>query len=151
MKSKIIVSLVVFLLVSGSMLPNIPVSEREALITLYNATDGDNWEMNDNWKNGGVFSPPGTENTWYGVTCDAANIMVVEIRLRYNNLNGTIPPEMGDFSYLEYLSFWGNQLTGEIPPELGNLFNLEKMFLCSNQLTGPIPPELGQLSSANTI
>ena len=165
----------VFLLVSGSMLPNIPVSEREALITLYNATDGDNWEKNDNWKSGGVFSPPETENTWYGVTCDAANTMVVEIDINSNNLNGTIPPEMENFSNLEYLFLghnlisgtippelgnlsnlkylylWGNQLSGEIPPELGNLSSLEKMWLCSNQLTGPIPPELGQLNNAHTI
>ncbi|MER2529260.1 MAG: hypothetical protein ABTR07_15155 [Candidatus Competibacter denitrificans] len=43
----------------------IPLAERDALIALYNSTDGDNWTIKTNW-NGAA----GTECTWAGVTCD---------------------------------------------------------------------------------
>ena len=176
MRSKqIVLWLLFFLLIPGIILPDIPAVEREALIALYNATGGDNWRRNDNWKTGGVFSPPGTENTWWGITCDAANTMVIEIYFRRNNLQGTIPGEIGNFSCLEELNLLVNslpgsippeignltnlrilrcigcQLTGSIPPELGNCINLELLQIFGNQLTGSIPAELGNLSSATKI
>ena len=42
----------------------IPQSEREALISLYNATNGDDWTNSDSWT-----GAPGTECDWHGVTC----------------------------------------------------------------------------------
>ena len=66
-------------------------------------------------------------------------------------MTGTIPPELGNLSNLEFLRLYGNQLTGPIPPELGNLSNLETLWLGDNQLTGTIPPELGNLSNLKDL
>jgi hypothetical protein len=70
-----------------------------------------------------------------------------ELSLNYNDLTGTIPPEIGNLINLTKLEFVNNQLTGEIPPEIGNLTNLTRLNLSENQLTGEIPPEVGNLTN----
>ncbi|MFC1850019.1 hypothetical protein ACFL27_07500 [candidate division CSSED10-310 bacterium] len=59
----------------------IPLAEREALIALYYNTNGASWRDNKNW-----LGEMGTECTWSGITCDAAQTTVVEIDLTANNL-----------------------------------------------------------------
>ncbi|MDH3369340.1 MAG: hypothetical protein OEO20_15965 [Gemmatimonadota bacterium] len=68
-----------------------------------------------------------------------------------NNLNGSIPPELGNLSNLRDLGIQVNQLSGPIPAELGNLKKLEVLLLNGNQLTGQIPAELGGLSALQDL
>jgi Leucine-rich repeat (LRR) protein len=128
----------------------IPPQERAALIALYNSTDGDNWTDNSGWKKPPLasdgFALPGRENTWLGITCDPGNTTVQMINLSENNLNGTLPPELGNLPNLQDLALGLNQLSGNIPPELGNLTKLHFLSFYSNQLNGNIPPELGNLA-----
>ncbi|MFX0205849.1 MAG: leucine-rich repeat domain-containing protein [Candidatus Hodarchaeota archaeon] len=126
-----------FFLRANSAFGIIPQEERDALIALYISTDGDNWDRKDNW-----LGPPGTEDTWYGIT--VTNDYVTSVFLKSNNLIGSIPPEFGNLTSLQELQLDFNQLTGSVPPELGNLLNLQYLDLHSNQLTG-IPSELGNL------
>ena len=114
--------------------------DRNALVALYNATDGSNWTNRANWLSDGPL------DNWYGVTSDA-NGRVTGVNLNYNDLAGEIPVELGNLSNLLSLDLGSNQLTGPIPVELGNLSNLLSLDLGSNQLTGPIPVELGNLSN----
>ncbi|MCY3944229.1 MAG: hypothetical protein OXG18_10800, partial [Gemmatimonadetes bacterium] len=114
--------------------------DRPVLEILYDELDGGNWTDNTNW----LTDAPIDE--WYGVSTGAGG-RVDTLDLSYNSLMGEIPPELGDLSNLEMLSFEGDSLTGEIPPELGDLSNLEIMWLGFSSLTGDIPPELGDLSS----
>lgn len=130
---------------------DIPEVQRNALIALYNSTNGDSWNnKNDIWKMEPLhtdgFAMPGTETNWHGVTCDENNTMVVGVDLNNNNLSGTLPAELGDLSNLTYLNLASNQLSGTIPSELGKLSGLKELDLHSNQLTG-IPPELADLSN----
>src|ERR1700720_3494869 len=64
----------------------IPDAERQALISLYDATAGDSWTNKTGWK-----GAAGTECTWFGVTCDSAGATVGGINLGSNNLAGTFP------------------------------------------------------------
>ena len=83
------------------------------------------------------FAMPGTENGWFGITCNVGNTTVEGISFDYNYyLSGSIPPELGNLYNLERLRINSNQLTGSIPPELGNLSNLQDLDLYRNQLTG---------------
>ena len=123
----------------------VPEVQRNALISLYNSTNGDNWDDNSGWKTNGEFSPPGTEGNWHGITVSGDHVS--EIDLSNNNLAGAIPVELGDLSNLIHLNLSFNQLGGNITPELGNLLYLESINLSSNQLVGSLPPELGNLSS----
>ena len=117
--------------------------DRQALIALYNATDGANWANNQNWLSD---EPLGD---WYGVTVSDGR--VTELNLRGNQLTGSIPAELGNLSSLTWLNLGGNQLTGSIPPELGDLVKLTWVDLWDNQLTGSIPVELGKLSSLSEL
>ena len=99
----------------------------------------------------------------------------MHIWLHDNNLTGTLPPELGNFPYLETfmldqnaiggpiphsignlsilhdLSLDLNALTGSIPPELGNLTNLTQLSLSNNNLSGPLPEALGNLTKLQEL
>ena len=117
--------------------------DRQALVALYNATDGANWRNNENWLSDEPL------DAWYGVS--VSNGRVTELHLRFNRLMGAIPAELGDLSSLTALNLSLNQLTGPIPAELGDLSSLEQLYLDSTRLTGPIPAELGDLSSLRVL
>ena len=119
-------------------------AERDALEALYQDTDGDNWTNNRNWLSNASL------DSWHGVTTDR-NGRVVELDLSENELNGTIPSELGNLTYLEDLDLSHNQLSGTIPSELGNLTNLEALSLYANRLSGVIPPELGNLTNLEAL
>lgn len=129
--------------------------ERATLITLYNSTNGDNWREKSGWKTSPLYSDgfavPGTENSWYGVSCNSENTTVLEIDLHDNNLTGPIPIELGNLSNLQKIYMGNNQMTGTIPAELSNLSNLQWLILECNELTGPIPVELGNLASLQVL
>ncbi len=115
-------------------------TDREALIALYNATDGENWEKNENWLSDESLGQ------WWGVSTDN-NGRVTHLYITHNRLSGEIPPELGSLSNLKDLVLDDNELSGEIPPELGGLSNLTRLALGRNRLSGEIPPELGGLSN----
>ena len=71
----------------------IPTAERDALIALYNSTDGANWGNNTNW-----LGAMGTECTWNGVTCDGGHVQ--QLGLAHNELSGSIPAELENLSAL---------------------------------------------------
>ncbi len=144
-------------------------SDRAALMALYDTTGGDNWTDNTNW---------GTDedlDDWYGVWTDSdGRVEQLVIRdnglsgripaalaglsalgrldLSYNpNLEGSIPPELGNIGGLYGLAFVETSISGEIPPELGNLSSLVYLDLRRNGMSGGIPPELGNLSSLDIL
>ena len=67
--------------------------------------------------------------------------------LSYNELTGSIPPEIGNLTHLTHLQLNNNELSGEIPVEIGNLTKLTGLDLGDNQLTGEIPIEIGNLTN----
>lgn len=115
-------------------------TDRDVLIALYDATNGDNWTNHTNW----CSDKPLSE--WYGVTLDYSQERVQYIHLSYNNLVGSIPEEIGNLTELYTLDLSGNTLTGEIPSSIGNMHILGYLYLNNNQLTGSIPQEIGNLS-----
>ena len=145
-----------------------PLSDREILVGLYEATGGPAWTNADNWLSAAPI------RDWHGVVTDSANRVVRldlsgnnlsgpipaqlgdlaslrRLRLGFNDLVGPIPPELGDLTSLELLLLEGAGLVGSIPPELGNLSALETLDLGENTLTGPIPPEFGNLASLEDL
>ena len=115
--------------------PHSAMADRAALVALYNATGGPNWNSNNNW----LSDVPISE--WSGVTTDD-NGRVTELELGQNQLTGPIPAELGNLSNLRGLFLSGNQLTGPIPAELARLTNLTALHLSGNRLTGCVPASL---------
>lgn len=120
-----------------SEVAEIPAIEFQALVALYESTNGAGWINNAGWLESDT--PCG----WFGVHCEGG--AVFGLNLNDNRLAGSIPGELGDLSSLTYLVFQGNQLAGPIPLEVGNLGDLIVLELNDNYLSGPIPPELGEL------
>jgi len=146
----------------------IPQSECQALIAIYNQDDGPSWLDQGNWL---VTNTP---SNWKGVSVSGGH--VTELSLEYffgmygsipieltnltyltnldisnSNLIDAIPSQLGDMTSLTNLDLSYNQLSGSIPPELGNLKNLTSMNLSSNKLSGSIPPQLGELTNLTDL
>lgn len=121
----------------------IPHTECDALIAIYNSTNGDGWSDNTNWM---VNNTP---SDWSGITI--ADGHVTEIVLENNFLVGVIPSEVEDLHHLKILNLRWNELTGSIPEVLINLTNLQILDLMGNLLTDSIPPELGNLINLETL
>ncbi len=128
-----------------SLTYHISSEEFDALVALFNATDGDNWTDNSGWNT----TINNVSDAWHGITISGGH--VTEIILNNNNLTGIIPPEIGNLTHLSYLDLGSNQLTGEIPVEIGNLTQLTTLYLQTNQLTGSIPSETGNLVELNIL
>ncbi len=120
-------------------------TECEALVALYNSTNGGYWRVNRGWLE--TNTPC---SSWAGVECNDDGY-VTDLFLPYNQLSGSIPPELGNLAKLEELRLKNNQLSGNIPPELDNLTNLKVLSLFSNQLNGSIPSELGKLAKLEEL
>ena len=119
-----------------TVLPN----DRDALIALYHATGGPDWDRSDFWLTDRPLS------LWYGVTANSAG-RVERLEPYDNDLSGPIPPEIGNLATLQILRFEDNELSGPIPPEIGKLAALETLHLAFSGLSGPIPPEIGKLAA----
>lgn len=112
-------SMIILALLTACDSTNLPGSaetDREALIALYYAANGESWKHK--WESGAPM------DEWHGVTTDN-NGRVVEIKLNFNQLSGEIPPELGNLAGLTVLDLGNNRLNGGIPPELSKLNNLE--------------------------
>ncbi len=119
-----------------------------ALVALYNANDGPNWNIP--WD----LNVPVSE--WYGITIDQTSCRVAEIDMGRsselnalgfigNNLSGEVPDEIGNLTELTLLDLSDNQLEGEVLSKLTSLINLEILSLANNAFTGTIIPELSNL------
>ncbi len=95
------------------MARGVPSEEREALLALYQASNGAQWRHRVGWP-----GPPGTECQWHGVGCDlrsAKTTAVTRLDLSSNNLVGTVPKALEQLTHLESLFLFGNQLAGTLP------------------------------------
>src|SRR5437667_159740 len=131
--------------------PAVPAQERDALIALYNSTDGANWKKKTHW-----LGAVGTECTWYGVRCNNTGASITSRTLGFsglggNQLRGRIPAQLRSLTNLQSLDLGANEISGSIPSELGNLRNLQVLRLSHNQLSGPIPTQLGNLTNLHHL
>ncbi len=149
--------------------------QRFAMATLYYATIGEQWLTSTLWMSNE------SECNWFGKTgskekCNR-NGELVHLELDINNLNGSLPPELGllssalesitlsggpdsklsgtiptEFGYLSRLKTFNiqnNAISGTIPSEIGNWQALTKIDLSQNSLRGELPTQIGKLSELN--
>uniref|UniRef100_A0A0E0HBN2 non-specific serine/threonine protein kinase n=1 Tax=Oryza nivara TaxID=4536 RepID=A0A0E0HBN2_ORYNI len=76
---------------------------------------------------------------------------ITRLNFRNNYLTGPIPPFIGKFTSMQYLSLSLNPLSGLLPKELGNLTNLVSLGIGSNNFTGGLPEELGNLTKLQRL
>ncbi len=137
----------------------IPKTECDSLVALYDSTNGGAWTNKTGWKQ------TNTPCSWFGILCGNGNVYSIDLShpgskiMVGNNLNGVIPENL-NLPQLQTIYLIQNKLTGKIPnfnmPRLrelaleynqldGNIPNfnglpiLEKLNLDSNKLSGEIP------------
>lgn len=126
-----------------SMVSDVPPVECEALVDLYESTNGAGWTNKTNWL------VTYTVDDWYGIVVSTGH--VTDIELYGNQLTGVLPSTIGNLRYLRDIYLSANQITGQIPVEIGNFINLETIYLGGNLITGSIPSSIGGLSNLHWI
>ncbi|KAH9722887.1 hypothetical protein KPL70_006883 [Citrus sinensis] len=58
--------------------------------------------------------------SWVGISCGSRHHRVSALNLSYMGLQGTIPPHLGNLSFLVYLDMGNNSFHDHLPNELGN-------------------------------
>ncbi|KAH7537857.1 hypothetical protein FEM48_Zijuj03G0137500 [Ziziphus jujuba var. spinosa] len=111
-------------------------------------------------------STPPSPCKWFGITCDMAGSVtainlaytglrgtlqnldfssfpnLLRLDLKFNNLTGTIPPNIGMVSKLQFLDLSTNSLNGSLPLSLANLTQVYELDVSRNHITGILDPFL---------
>ncbi|CAB9507842.1 STYKc [Seminavis robusta] len=117
------------------------IIQRYVLAVLYYSTTEAN--VSD-WTDSFEFLTDGPECDWSGsLLCDS-NGSITHLELQKNNLQGTIPLELGALTALDFLQLGGNPLQGTLPEALSELTSMKKFDVASNDLTGTVPDSLYQ-------
>jgi Leucine-rich repeat (LRR) protein len=139
-----------------------------ALVELYQATGGGNWNDSTGW-----LSAPLAD--WYGIQINGEG-RVTNIDLNSNNLSGILPSSFRDLTAIEEIFLYNNinltinfenlisgknnlrrlrahdcNITGNIPSELTQFFQLTDIALQNNSITGSIPNDIGNLTALTEL
>ncbi len=122
--------------------------DREALIAIYNALGGDQWNDNRGWCTDVPL------NEWTGVS--TRNIdgeqRVQYLHIRCQNAVGMIPKAIGDLEYVSEL--WIIQepgVTGTIPGTIGNLTRATDIRIAMTSVYGGIPSAFKHMNSLRKL
>ncbi|GLT96481.1 hypothetical protein SLE2022_140990 [Rubroshorea leprosula] len=89
---------------------------------------------------------------WMGVTCSRRHKgRVTLLSLESCGLFGSIPPQIGNLSFLRGINLADNNFQREIPQEIGRLIRLRFLNLSSNALQGEIPGNLSFCSNIEVL
>ncbi len=123
----------------------IPDTERAFLQEIYDNMHPELWVNSAGWN-----GPPGTECTWFGITCDGNQEHVIAVEMVQNNMFGPLPASLSGQTQLRVFNLRANKgFTGTIP-SLSALTSLE-VFEASqlegggdgSGLTGELPSLTG--------
>lgn len=155
--------------------PRQRIAQRYVITLMYFALGGDQWTNDGMWLSGEQ-----DECTWYGLTCEEITVyatksvddfdqdlapravtprvslgsqqdIVTEIRLKDNNLIGTLPLEMLEFKNLKILGLYNNQISGPLPEEIYQINTLTKLWLNNNKITGTLSSDIRTLSKLDDL
>jgi hypothetical protein len=115
------------------------VRERYVVTLLYYATNGASW-------NRGNYLTEDTVCRWGGVFCNPDTLFITGFNLPRNNLDGSLPAELGSLPEVSRITMQTNQLNGNIPTELGELTKMTELDFSNNLLDGNIPSEIGKFT-----
>ncbi|XP_016477996.2 uncharacterized protein LOC107799403 isoform X1 [Nicotiana tabacum] len=89
--------------------------------------------------------------SWIGITCSSSHNRVTALNISSMQLHGTIPPHLGNLSFLVSLDISNNTFYRELPEELAHLQRLKLIDVTSNNFTGVIPSFLRLLPDLRIV
>ncbi len=105
----------------------IPVTECDALLSIYNSTVDDHWIREEHWLQ--AADPC----QWQNVNCASGH--VTGLWLQNNGLIGSFPAAVANLPYLTSLDLSGNRLTGELPLAISSMGRMSHFEIAYNALT----------------
>ncbi|CAK9148525.1 unnamed protein product, partial [Ilex paraguariensis] len=119
--------------------PNITTDQYALLALKTHITHAPDDLLANNW------STAASVCSWIGVTCSSRHKRVIVLNISGMGLTGSIPPELGNLSFLLQLDTSTNNFNGNMPQELGYLRRLRFMSFSNNSFSGELPSQLGLL------
>ncbi|MCD7456735.1 hypothetical protein HAX54_032925 [Datura stramonium] len=143
-------ALVVFILLihvhtSVATVPNISTDEAALLAFKSHISFGPDNIFATNW------SSTTPVCSWIGITCSSRHKRVAGLDISSMQLHGTIPPHLGNLSFLSSLNISNNTFHGDLPEELAHLQRLKLIDVTSNNFTGAIPTFLSLLTNLRIL
>ncbi|XP_055829115.1 LRR receptor-like serine/threonine-protein kinase FLS2 [Solanum dulcamara] len=129
---------------SHAIVPNISIDEA-ALLALKSHISSHPNILESNWTSSSPVC------SWIGVTCSSRHHRVTALDISSMTLHGTIPPHLGNLSFLSSLDISNNTFHGGFPEELAHLQRLKLINVKSNNLTGTIPSFLSLLPNLRIV
>ncbi|CAN6581477.1 unnamed protein product [Malus baccata var. baccata] len=120
-------------------------SDRLALLDFKKRINEDPLNVTSSWNHSIHFC------SWVGVTCHRSTKRVLVLDLEAQKLVGSIPPSIGNFSYLIGLNLKNNSFHGEIPQEMGRLPSLQHLNLSYNSFVGKIPTNISHCTQLRML
>lgn len=122
----------------------VPEIEYNALVALYNSTNGGNWSYNTNWLSSTI-----SVSKWYGIIVE--NGRVTRIRLGNFTIRGSLPEEFFSLTELKELEMMLAVLEGPFPTLIANFKKLEILDFLNCKFTGNFPMEILQLKNLSEL
>jgi hypothetical protein len=145
----LVLSLLGSFALADSLAAAIPLSEREALLDLYDHLNGEVWGSISDAKGQAWGGPAGTECSWRYVRCTDDGMAVASLRIPAG-VAGEVPASLAALTMLDTLQLAGG-LTGTVPEALRSLVELRHIDLSGNHLSGEIPGWLDDLPYLVTL
>jgi len=129
--------------------PTIPNVEYQALVDVYNAMGGANW--NNKWN---IAQNNLHEGAWFGVSIENGHITGLNLN-NTSNVSGAIPASVKDLKYLKNLSLYGGSYSKNLSTTdlnvIAELESLESIDLRYSKIKGDIPATWSKLKKLKTI
>ncbi|CDP08219.1 unnamed protein product [Coffea canephora] len=112
-------------------------TDQSALLALKaHITSGQQEFLSKNWSSAAAAS---SVCDWIGVQCGSRHQRVTALNISNMGLTGTIPPDLGNLSFLVSLDLRNNSFHGNLLEELSHLRRLRFIRFSKNNFTGEIP------------
>ncbi|WCJ28080.1 Receptor kinase-like protein Xa21 [Euphorbia peplus] len=121
------------------------VTDRLALLDFKNLIREDPFKIMTSWNDSLHFC------NWTGVFCDPRIQRVQVLNLQSLKLTGSVPPSIGNLTYLTRINLVNNSFSGELPQELGRLQRLQHLNMTYNSFSGKIPTNLTHCKELTVI
>ena len=130
---------------SASVLAFANETDHLALLDFKNRITEDPLQIMSSWNDPINFC------NWLGVTCSPSSKRVTVLDLKSSRLAGSIPPSIGNLTYLTRINLRNNSFSGEIPQEVGRLWRLQHLNLTWNHFGGKLPTNLSNCAQLRVL